>query len=297
MFDFVKCAENTYYLKAFANVGVYYLGGGEVLLIDSGDHKKSVADLDAALCERNWKVKMIINTHSHIDHITGNKFFAEKYGCEIFASETEYMLAKEPNIEGLFYFNAIPIRRLSGGKLTDKGTETKLLTNDVLPEGFETVRLPGHNFNMIGIKTPDDVWFIGDSILMKETFDSYKVPFFLNINESIQTAKMLPSLKGKLFIPAHAPASEDITELALFNAKRLSELKEYFFSICNGRSLEEIIAKADEDFGLKLTPDKYAKCSLTIKSHLQALLNEGRITAVIERSRMVYSAKRSASLR
>ncbi len=288
MFEFVKCGENTYYLKSFANVGVYYLGNNEVILIDSGDHKKSVADLDYHLSERNWKVKMIINTHSHIDHITGNKFFTEKYGCDVYASEIECVLTEEPNIEGLFYFNAIPIRRLPNGKLTDKGVKTKLLTKDVLPEGFEILSLPGHNFNMIGIKTPDDVWFIGDSILMKETFDSYKVPFFLNINESIETAKMLPSVKGKLFVPSHAPESKDITELALFNAQRLTELKEYFYSICDGRSFEEIFAKADEDFGMKLTPDKYAKSGLTIKSHLQALINEGRITAVIERSRLVY---------
>lgn len=288
MFEFIKCAKNTYYLKAFANVGIYDLGNGEVILIDSGDHKKSVEDLDTFLSERNFRVKMIINTHSHIDHISGNKFFKEKYGCEVYASEIECSLVSEPNIEGLFFFNGVPIRRLPDTRVTDKGTPAKLLTADVLPEGFETVSLPGHNFNMIGVKTPDDVWFIGDSILTKETFESYKVPFFLNINESIETAKMLPSLKGKLFVPAHAPASEDITELALFNAKRLTELKEYFYSICNGRSFEEILAKADEDFAMRLTPDKYAKCSITIKSHLQALINDGRITAEIERSRLVY---------
>lgn len=288
MFEFIKCAKNTYYLKAFANVGIYDLGNGEVILIDSGDHKKSVEDLDTFLSERNFRVKMIINTHSHIDHISGNKFFKEKYGCEVYASEIECSLVSEPNIEGLFFFNGVPIRRLPDTRVTDKGTPAKLLTADVLPEGFETVSLPGHNFNMIGVKTPDNVWFIGDSILTKETFESYKVPFFLNINESIETAKMLPSLKGKLFVPAHAPASEDITELALFNAKRLTELKEYFYSICNGRSFEEILAKADEDFSMRLTPDKYAKCSITIKSHLQALINDGRITAEIERSRLVY---------
>ena len=288
MFEFIKCAKNTYYLKAFANVGIYDLGNGEVILIDSGDHKKSVEDLDTFLSERNFRVKMIINTHSHIDHISGNKFFKEKYGCEVYASEIECSLVSEPNIEGLFFFNGVPIRRLPDTRVTDKGTPAKLLTADVLPQGFETVSLPGHNFNMIGVKTPDNIWFIGDSILTKETFESYKVPFFLNINESIETAKMLPSLKGKLFVPAHAPASEDITELALFNAKRLTELKEYFYSICNGRSFEEILAKADEDFAMRLTPDKYAKCSITIKSHLQALINDGRITAEIERSRLVY---------
>lgn len=288
MFKLIQCAENTYYLRCFANVGVYYLGNNEVLLIDSGDHKKSVNDLDKALEEKHWRVKTIINTHSHIDHITGNKFFTEKYGCEVYGSEIERPLIEEPNIEGTFYFNSIPIRRLPDGRLTDKGVPVKPLTKEILPDGFDMIHLPGHNFNMVGIKTPDDVWFLGDSILMKETFESYKIPFFLNINKSIETAKKLPSLKGKIFVPSHVPACEDITELSAYNAQRLEQLKEYFLSVCENRSLEEILAKADEDFDLNLNPDKYAKTSLIVKSFLQSLLDDKKITADIERSRLVY---------
>ncbi len=289
MFDFVKCAENTYYLKAFSNVGAYYLGNDEVILIDSTDHKKSLGDLDKALCEKGWRVKMIVNTHSHLDHITGNRFFKEKYGCEIYASEIENLLCEEPNIEGTFYFNAVPLRKKFGnGHKSEQGVKTKVLQKDTLPEGFETISLPGHNFNMIGVKTPDDVWFLGDSILMKETFESYKIPFFLNVNDSIETARKLAKLKGKLFVPAHAPQSEDIKELALYNAEKLEEIKEYIFSICNGRSLEEILEKADSDLELHFNADKYSKISLSTRSHLQALLEDEKITASIERSRLVY---------
>lgn len=288
MFKLIHCTGNTYYLRCFSNIGVYDLGNDEVVLIDSGDHKKSVHDLDVALVQRGWKVKMIINTHSHIDHIAGNRYFKEKYGCEIYASETERALAQEPNIEGTFYFNSIPIRRMPNGSLTDKGVEVKLLTKSVLPQGFETIELPGHNFNMIGIKTPDDVWFVADSIIANRTFDSYKIPFFLDINKSIETAKKLPQLKGKMFVPSHMPASEDITETALYNAKRLEKLKEYFLSICNEKSLEEILQKADEDMDLDFNADKYAKVSLIVKSFLQALIDDKKITAEIEHHRLVY---------
>lgn len=289
MFKLVPCAKNTYYLKSFANVGVYDLGNGLAVLIDSGDHKKSVHDLDKELERLGLRVKTIINTHSHIDHITGNKFFKQKYGCEIFSSSIEHALASEPNIEGTFYFSAVPIRRLPDGRLSDKGVEVKLLKKEDLPDGFETAQLPGHNFNMIGVKTPDDVWFLGDSVLAKETFDFYKIPFFLDINKSIETARKVKNLKGKLFVPAHAEPCEDISELADFNAEKLCEMKEYFFDICGGRSLEQIIEKADDDLCLKFNPDKYAKVSLVVKGFLQALMDDGRITAEIEKSRLVYS--------
>ncbi|MGN0468723.1 MAG: MBL fold metallo-hydrolase [Acutalibacteraceae bacterium] len=294
MFKLIQCAENTYYLSCFSNIGVYDLKNGEVILIDSGDHKKSVHDLDKILEERNWRVKAIFNTHSHIDHITGNKYFTEKYGCEVYASEIERLIVNEPNIEGSYLFNGVPVRRLPDGRLTDKGVHAKILTKAVLPDGFETAPLPGHNFNMIAIKTPDDVWFIGDSILMKETFDEYKIPFFLNINKSIETIKKLSELKGKVFVPSHVPASEDISELAAFNIQRIEQLKEYFFESCKGLSVEELIEKADNDLSLRLNPDKYAKVSLTVKSYLQSLLEDGRITADIERSRLVYRQKNKA---
>ena len=81
MFEVKHIQGNTYYLRCFSNIGIYDLGGGEVILIDTGDHKKSVTDLYNALEERNWRVKAIFNTHSHLDHIAGNRFFREKYGC------------------------------------------------------------------------------------------------------------------------------------------------------------------------------------------------------------------------
>lgn len=289
MFKLVSCAENTYYLKSFANVGVYDLGDGNAVLIDSGDHKKSVHDLNKELERLNLCVKTIVNTHSHIDHITGNKFFKEKYNCDIYASSIEQFLTSEPNIEGTFYFSGIPIRRLPDGRLSDKGTSVKLLENGSLPHGFETVSLPGHNFNMIGVKTPDDVWFLGDAVLAKETFEFYKIPFFLDINKSIETAKAVKNLKGKLFVPAHAAPCEDISDLADYNAEKLRQMKNYFFEICNGRSLEEIIEKADCDLSLNLNPDKYAKVSLVVRGFMQALLEDKKITAEIARSRLVYT--------
>lgn len=288
MFKLIECSKNTSYLKCYSNIGVYNLGNGEVILIDSGDHKKSVTDLDAELEKRNLRVKAIFCTHAHIDHIMGNKYFKEKYGCKIYASEMEQFYAEYPNIDASATFNAIPVRRDSNGIITDAGTKTELLTPDVLPEGFQMISLPGHTYNMAGFKTPDDVWFLADSVLAKVTFEHYKLPFFFDINQSIETAKMLPNLKGKLFIPSHDIATEDITDLALYNVQKLCELKDYFYSLCDGKSLEEIFIKADRDLDLKLNFEKCARIGIVIKSFLQALMFDGKITANVENSKLVY---------
>lgn len=288
MFRLIQCAKNTYYLKCFANTGVYYLGNGEVILIDSCDHKKSYSDLDAQLEERGWRVRMIINTHAHADHIFGDRFFREKYGCEICSSRTESHLTDISDIEGRIYFNAVPINRKNNYFFRPVSTYSKPLTEVSLPEGFEILSLPGHTFGMIGVKTPDDVWFLGDAVLSKVTFESYKMPFFFDVNESIRTQKMLATLKGQLFVPSHADVCEDIAPLALYNADCLEKLKEYFLSISGGRTVEEIFALCCRQLDLKFGIDQFGKLIFTVKCFLQALIDDGKLTAELRDYHLVY---------
>lgn len=291
MFKFIQCAANTYYLACYANIGVYVLSDSQVILVDSGDHKKSTTDLDNALTERGLKVKTIINTHSHGDHIWGNKFFLEKYGCDIYAPELERYLVEQTKIDERFFYNAVPISRGKFPLYTYLGADVKRLDSLCLPEGFELLPLDGHSHNMTGIKTPDDVWFLGDALLAPQTYDSYKIPFNLNINGCIKTADMLQGLKGKLFVCSHVPAMEDIKELAIYNANKLRELKEYFYSVSDGKTVEEIIIQADKDMGLKLDLDKYAKVTISVKGYLQALIEDNRLDAKIDNAKMIYIKK------
>lgn len=288
MFKLIQCAENTYYLKCFANTGVYHLGNGEVILIDSCDHKKSYTDLDAQLEERGWRVKLIINTHAHVDHIFGDRFFKEKYGCEVCSSRIESHMTDISDIEGRIYFNAVPINRQNNYFFKPVSTFSKPLSDVTLPEGFEILPLPGHTFGMIGVKTPDNVWFLGDAVLSKGTFESYKLPFFFDVNESIKTQKMLAKLEGKLFVPSHSPACEDIAPLALYNADCLEKLKDYFLSISDSRTVEEIFALCCKELGMKFGMDQFGKLIFTVKCFLQALIDDGKLTADITDYRLVY---------
>ncbi|MCM1544000.1 MAG: hypothetical protein NC110_01765, partial [Ruminococcus sp.] len=92
----------------------------------------------------------------------------------------------------------------------------------------------------------------------------------------------------KWFVPAHVTPSESISEVAQFNIQRLTEIKDYIFSICNGKSVEEIIVQADKDMQLGLNLDKYAKVTISVKGYLNALLEDHKITTVIQNSKMVY---------
>ena len=301
MYKIIHLKGSTYYLRCFANCGIYDLGDGEVVLIDSCDHKKSVNDLIAGLDEFGWRVKAIFHTHGHIDHIYGNEKLSEKYDCVVYAHGAEQGEAAYPSIDATYFYSGTMVKtaqpeinafgEAGDDFLTDPGVKVGELTPEVLPDGFEMISLPGHSFDMVGIKTPDDVWFIGDSLVSEEIFETYHFPLFLFPNAAIRTCReILPELKGSLFVLTHLPPLESIEELAVKNAEELEKMKGYILSICDGRSFEGIFAKADEDFGLQITHDRYAKMTMMIKMLLSSLIEDGKIKSYYEGHRMIYRA-------
>jgi glyoxylase-like metal-dependent hydrolase (beta-lactamase superfamily II) len=291
MFDIVETIGNTFYYSAFSNVGVYKLNQTEVLLIDSCDHKRMVKSLDGILEKNSLRVKTIINTHCHVDHVTGNKFFYDKYGCEIFASEAECGFIAYPDREPCFYYSGIDTDKTRNPFFTTEPSKAKPVGGADLPDGFEIISLPGHSFDMIGVRTPDDVVFIADAVLSKKTWDDYKLPFFYNVNDSLKTLKYVQSISAKLFVPAHAEPLEDICELAEYNIKSLQHKKDLIFQLCDGRGFDELFARTIEKLGIRIHNSKYPMYAVMVRNLLQSLVDDDVICGTLENNRFVYHIK------
>ncbi len=76
-FTFNPFAENTYVLHDTASK--------EALIIDPGcyepEEQRSLADY---IESKQLKVKKLLNTHAHIDHVLGNAWVKEKYGVNLY---------------------------------------------------------------------------------------------------------------------------------------------------------------------------------------------------------------------
>ncbi len=288
MFDIVDTIGNTFYYSAFSNVGVYKLNKSEVLLIDSCDHKRMVRSLDNILEKNNLRINTIINTHCHVDHIAGNKFFYDKYGCRILASKGEQGFIAYPDREPRFYYSGINTDKTRNPFFMAEASDAEVITPDNTPEGFEIISLPGHSFDMIGVRTPNDVVFLSDSILSKKTWDEYKLPFFYSVNESLQTLKDIQNIKAKLFIPAHNEPLDDICELAEYNIKSMKHKKELIYNLCEGKSFEEIFADVIDALGLRIMTPKYPMYAVMIRNFLQSLVEDEVIYATLEDAVLIY---------
>jgi len=70
-----KIASNTYLIPSPANIGLY-VRDEQAILIDSGNDKEAGRQILKLLNEKNWKVKLIVNTHSNADHLSKIKLSA-----------------------------------------------------------------------------------------------------------------------------------------------------------------------------------------------------------------------------
>ena len=291
MFDIVETLGNTFYFSAFSNVGIYKLNKSEVVLIDSCDHKRMVRSLDKILENNNLRVKTIIDTHCHVDHIVGNKFFHDKYGCEILAPRGECSFIEYPDREPQFYYSGINTDKTRNPFFTVEPSVATELTCDNTPEGMEIIPLPGHAFDMVGVRTADDVVFLADSILSRKTWDEYKLPFFHDVNESLKTLENLKNIKAKLFIPSHDEPLEDICELADYNIKSMNQRKELIYDLCYGRGFDELFAAVMRKLDLRLVTAKYPHYAIMVRNLLQSLVEDDVICAETENLALTYRYK------
>ena len=165
----------------------------------------------------------------------------------------------------------------------------EVLTENVLPEEFEIIPLLGHFFDMIGIRTPEDVVYLADCLSSKETLDKYQIGFIYDVGAYIATLEKVKTMQAKMFVPAHTEATENIAELAQYNLDKVKEIAEKILGICSEPlCFETILKKLFDEYGLKLNFEQYALVGSTVKSYLAWLKDQGRLNVKFEENMLLW---------
>ena len=155
MYELIQISEQSYYIQSPAKIGLVKLNEEEVCLIDSGNDKDAGRKLRKILDANGWTLKAIYNTHSNADHIGGNKYLQAQTGCRVYAPGIECDFTRHPILEPAFLYGGYPCKDLRHKFLLAQESGAEELTETVLPEGVEIIKLPGHFFDMVGFRTPD----------------------------------------------------------------------------------------------------------------------------------------------
>ena len=289
MYELIQISEHDYYIQSPAKIGLVRLNDTEVCLIDSGNDKDAGRRVRKLLDERGWKLKAIYNTHSNADHIGGNKYLQAQTGCRIFAPGIECAFTNYPILEPAFLYGGYPCKDLRHKFLLAQESGAKILTAGTLPEGFELIPLPGHFFDMAGFRTPDDTVYLADCLSNRETLEKYRIGFIYDVGAYLDTLEMVKTLKARMFVPAHAEAAEDITELAQYNIDTVHEIAEKIVDLCQAPlGFETILQRLFTEYGLVMNFEQYVLVGSTVRSYLAWLKDTGRLNAVFEKNQLLW---------
>lgn len=275
--ELTKLGEKTYCIQNPTNIGIYKLDDEKVCIIDTGNDKESGRKILKIINEQNWQVECIINTHSNADHVGGNKFIQDRTNCKILSSKIETAIINNPELEPAFLYGAMPLNELNNKFLLAKESNCQVIDNN-LPKGLEYFTLKGHFIDMIGIKTSDNIYFLGDSIFSEETINKYHIFFIYDVEKYLQTLDFLETLNGTFYIPSHVKPLADLKKLIKLNKNKINEICNAILNACqNPITTEEIIKKIFDTYNLEININQYALLGSTIKSYLTYLNNQKRV--------------------
>lgn len=291
MYELIRISDKSYYIQSPAKIGLVRLNDTDVCLIDSGNDKDAGRKVRQILDANGWRLTAIYNTHSNADHIGGNRYLQTQTGCKIYAPGIECDFTRHPILEPSFLYGGYPCRELRHKFLLAQESDVEYLTPEVLPEGFEMIPLPGHFFDMVGFRTPDDVVYLADCLSGRETLDKYQIGFIYDVAAYLNTLETVCGMSAKMFVPAHAEAAEDISPLARYNMSKVQEIGERIVALCGEpHCFEEILQKLFAEYGLQMNFEQYALVGSTVRSYLAWLRELGRIAPRFEDNRMLWES-------
>ena len=291
MFELVQVNEKTYYIESPAKIGVYVADGTDVYLIDSGNDKDAGRKIRKLLDEKGWTLKGSLNTHSNADHIGGNDYLQRQRKCKVFAGGIETAFTKYPILETSFLYGGYPCKDLRHKFLLAAASDAVDFSDADFPKDIEVIPLPGHFFDMVGFRTPDNTVFLADCLSSIENLDKYAVSFIYDVAAYLKTLDAVEAMEGDVFVPSHAAAGskEDMQKLVQANRDKIYEIKAYLLSLCQEPMIfEHILQKVFDRYQLVMTIEQYVLVGSTIRSYLSWLRDTGEMTYAFEDHLMVW---------
>jgi len=286
-----QITEKTFYIPGLTNIGLY-LDGDQVILIDSGNDEWTGRKIYRLLEKQGWHLRTIINTHSNADHIGGNNYLQKKTNCDIAATSIESTFIEHPDLEPFLLWGAYPFKSLRNKFLQAQPSRVTCIIKDEGPitaTHLTAFPLAGHFLQMIGIKTPDEVYFLADSLFSPEIFEKYTLTVCADVEAMLKTYLLLEKIEGKYFIPSHAKPADNIQDLIKINKEHLLRMSNRVASLCDQPiSREDILAAIARNHNVELSSSQFVLTLITISAHLSYLFDQNIIHPIFEKGKMLW---------
>ena len=173
----------------------------EAIIIDPGG---SVDKISEMLDTLKAKVKYILLTHCHGDHIAGVEKIKQKYGGKVLISIEDEPGLKNPNINLADYVGLGTVTLEADSRLND---------NDLIHVGdieFQVIHTPGHTKGGICLYLEKEKMLFSGDTLFRGTWGRTDLPTgsFESIIKSI-TERLMPLPEDTIVYPGHRKINND----------------------------------------------------------------------------------------
>lgn len=205
-----RIAEDFYFLeRGWLNANQFVFNGEKKILIDTGyisdfsQTKEFIEDAGVRLSE----VDLIVSTHSHCDHIGGNKKIWEISGCQIAMHRIDKYFIDSKDAWATWYkyygqeadFFPVDITLEEGDSIFLDGLK------------LEVIHTPGHGAGMIALYSPEEKFLIssdacwdGDLGAITTRIEGTIAPFL-----ALDSLEKLSKLHIERMYPGHGPPIDD----------------------------------------------------------------------------------------
>lgn len=291
MFELHQVGARSYYIDCPAKIGIYQASENEVYLIDSGNDKDAGRKVRKLLDEKAWRLKGIINTHSNADHIGGNQYLQQQTGCKIFVHGIEAAFTQHPILEPSFLYGGYPCADLRHKFLLAAESDVVSLQDADFPSALEAIPLPGHFFDMAGFRTPDNVVFLADCISSESTLAKYPISFIYDVAAYLHTLDAVEGMDAAMFVPAHAPATDNVKPLVQCNRQAVHAVAEKIVAaLAEPLCFEALLKRLFDAYKLTMGFEQYVLVGSTVRSYLSWLKDAGKITAAFAENMLLWKS-------
>ena len=169
----------------------------EAMVIDPGD---DIAQIQALLAEHGLKVKQIVITHAHIDHVGGAMKLKTATGAPILLNQNDYALLKMLDVQAT-WLGMRPPGDVTVDESLDDGT--KLTTGTIESQILHT---PGHTEGSVCVYIPAEQKLIAGDTLFAGSIGRTDLPggSFEKIMKSLH-GRVLALPDETVVQPGHGP--------------------------------------------------------------------------------------------
>jgi len=166
----------------------YWVGG---LVVDTGC-AYSVEELVHALSEA--PVDLIVNTHSHEDHVGANAALQVKYGVEVLAHAAALPVLAAPRDQRLRPYQKVMWGRPapSAGTVIGETVETEHYR-------FQVLHTPGHSVDHLCLYEPDQAWVFTGDLYIGGRDKALRADY--NVWQIIESLKLIARLHAEIMFP------------------------------------------------------------------------------------------------